>query len=226
MTLAMPLAMNPIHGRGAQQGFVLIIMLLVLVLGSAYFLLVELNNTNLHLQTQADTTRQTAHIMEALLGFALVNKRLPCVAGNGNTGVENCALTGEAYLPWATLGIDAKDSWGRPMRYRVDSNYTVAVTSAPLSVGSFTVRNLVGSTLSQTGINSPPAVVFSCGLDGKPNSGNDANGAPNANGLCDNPGPAVSAYVQDAIVADTFDDIVLWLPRNTLVSRMTAAGKW
>ena len=208
----------------AQRGFVLIIMLLILILGSTYFLLVELNSNALPMKANTEVSRQIEQVIDSLVGFALTNKRLPYAAGVN--GVENNLLSGEGYLPWATLGIDGKDRWGRLLRYRVDNNYTVVSVIAPPSSGGFTVKNLAGATLSQTGGNSPPAVVFSCGVDGKPSNGNDANGVVNTNANCNNPGAALAVYVQDTYATGGFDDILLWLPRSTLVNRMVAAGKW
>jgi type II secretory pathway pseudopilin PulG len=93
------------------------------------------------------------------------------------------------------------------------------------------------SELDYPFISNIVAIVFSCGKNGRPDSrlgrGNDIDSRPNSNALCDNPyiqkptanNPKIY-YIQDVYVEDQFDDLLVWLPKNILIARLTAAGKW
>ena len=59
------------------------------------------------------------------------------------------------------------------------------------------------------------------------------DGIPNSDALCNNPyiNPPTGDnpkyhYIQDVYVEDQFDDLLVWLPKNLLIARLTAAGKW
>lgn len=80
----------------------------------------------------SDTQQQLNQIVDALLGYAAANGRLPCPAAPGATGVEaplnggTCSNPWNGFLPAVTLGIAptdsngyALDSWGNPIRYGV-----------------------------------------------------------------------------------------------------------
>jgi prepilin-type N-terminal cleavage/methylation domain-containing protein len=76
---------------------------------------------------------------EALIGFALVNGRLPCPAdptipsGTTGAGQEYSTCTTSTYtsgvLPWATLGINETDAWGRRLSYVVTNIYADAINA-------------------------------------------------------------------------------------------------
>jgi prepilin-type N-terminal cleavage/methylation domain-containing protein len=87
--------------------------------------------------------------MEALLGFAAANGRLPCPATATSNGVEapagggTCTLFNASdvvpvgYLPGATLGLTPLDSsgrvldaWGNPIRYATATADSSAITTA------------------------------------------------------------------------------------------------
>lgn len=91
------------------------------------------------------------------------------------------------------------------------------------------------SELDYPYVSNIVAIIFSCGKNGRPDSENDIDGQVNSSALCDNPfgqvPPAWNSnprihYVQDVYVEDQFDDILVWLPKNILIARLTAAGKW
>jgi len=135
-----------------------------------------------------DTRRQINEIRDALIGFAIINDRLPCPASPTSTdGAESfasgynaddgiCSHFYNGYIPAATLGLAGMnenglvvDSWGNPIRYAITLwNYKLTKTDGMSSVGisglnpgSFSYL-LVCST--STGINTSPP---SCGATGK-----------------------------------------------------------
>ncbi|CAB1369917.1 prepilin-type N-terminal cleavage/methylation domain-containing protein [Denitratisoma oestradiolicum] len=133
----------------APRGFTLTELAVVLVIVS---LLLGSLLLPLGIQQDARAQRETAQAMEtageALIGFALVQSRLPC-PDSDRDGLENCDATAvdavgvpssglctrsvgrcvggacEGGLPFATLGLPAADSWSSRYRYRVSSPFIV-----------------------------------------------------------------------------------------------------
>jgi prepilin-type N-terminal cleavage/methylation domain-containing protein len=188
------------------------------------------------------TQQRLEDIQEALLGFAVLNGRLPCPAQDGlgkevqQTTINVCDAYDKAdgYLPWATLGVEQYDAWGRPFRYRVDGWFSdkpmQQKTEASLELRERNGKplNIPVETNSNYGSNLV-AIIFSCGKNGRPDDQNDADGVPNLDTSCTNPGTAGATknlYIQDAYVADQFDDILVTLPKVLLINRLTVAGKW
>jgi prepilin-type N-terminal cleavage/methylation domain-containing protein len=107
----------------STRGFTLIEMavalfIITLVLGS---LLVPLT-TQVEQRKTAETQRILDQAMEALLGFAAVNGRLPCPASSTSNGLEvlvipspnggQCSNPFNGFFPAATLGISPVDAQG------------------------------------------------------------------------------------------------------------------
>ena len=191
------------------------------------------------LATRIDMARVKAtrnalqEVRDALTGFAIGDQynRLPCpdIDRDGIADPPGGPCTDvEGHLPWATLGIGRMDAWVRPLRYRADNAYTApsGIGNPPDSAGSFSLRDRHGASLSVTGRKGPAAIVFSCGKNGIPDAGNDADGMPNTQVNCANPGEPDGIYIQDIATAEQFDDILVWLPRPMLLNRLVAAQKW
>ncbi|MGE5769526.1 MAG: type II secretion system protein [Betaproteobacteria bacterium] len=86
----------------------------------------------------SDAARQMENITEALVGFAVINGRLPCPASAASRGQESysgtlgkspCSTYHGGFLPAATLGVAPTDSdgfaldpWGTRVRYAVSSD--------------------------------------------------------------------------------------------------------
>lgn len=201
-------------------------------------------------QRQIGETRKTMEeIRDALLGFAVANGRLPCpdlLAGaNANDGIEdvvanrcpNLVLVSgtnnivSGNLPWLTLGQANQDIWGNRFRYAVVENFARAdlpftfATNSVLRVCSSSTT-CVAAPLTSTAV----AVIISHGTNGRGAINaitNTANPAPiSADELenINNDRDAVSRDKSNA-AANEFDDIVVWLPRFTLLNRMVSAGR-
>jgi prepilin-type N-terminal cleavage/methylation domain-containing protein len=124
-----------------QTGFTLVemaivLMILALLLGG----LLPTLSGQVEQRRITETNKQLDEIKEALIGFAIINGRLPCPATSGSNGVENPSGGGNCtyfsnttnasndYLPAVTLGLSGTDSsglledaWGNPIRYAVTS---------------------------------------------------------------------------------------------------------
>ncbi|MDM8545135.1 type II secretion system protein [Candidatus Venteria ishoeyi] len=226
------------------QGFTLVELAIVLIIVSA---LLGTVLKPLSMQQDVRRVQATQSILEqaktALIGFAMLNQRLPC-PDMDNDGQEEydpsdltvCQANTEGYLPWATLGIISRDAWKNPMRYRADNNYTsnawmtsitpTTATSDKLRIG---LVNTSAPDLITTDANDDSqvlAIIFSCGKNAKPDQRNNDGG-----GLqCTNGTSPDATYAQDSPrynesnPSSDFDDILVWLPKNIFIPQMVQAG--
>jgi len=148
--------MTSLHKHALKQynsGFTLVeiamvLFIITLLLGG----LVPTISAQLDQQRTRETLKRMDDIQQALLGFAMVNGRLPCPAraatatGAANAGVEAmtvnscaCAAAGSTYadytanvcvnttvtgvLPWVTLGLKETDAWDHRFTYRVTAYF-------------------------------------------------------------------------------------------------------
>lgn len=241
-----------------SRGFTLIEMAMVMMI-VGLLLAGLLPNLSAQMESRRinETRKQLEEIKEALIGFVIINGRLPCPAdgliptGQLNAGKE--AKTGtvcanitanraSGVIPWATLGINETDAWGRRFTYSIASDFAddlgtnshgtgCAPNPAPTqasfalcSTGNLSVGASATNTASIT--NQAPAVIVSHGANGLgaympngvkiPISGASSDEASNENNNDD--------FVYHEATSD-FDDQVIWLSTNILSNRMVAAGK-
>jgi len=187
--------------------------------------LVSVSIRNDERDTQADL--EEARI--ALVGFAMVHRRIPCP---GDGFEQPCGLqVAEGTLPWKTLGLPAgTDRFGNPLLYRVDPAYTVPVTldRRCSADGAITFKSRSGTTLHEeigltagmtcyvpdTGSCSceiapqrPIAVIFSAGANGQLEGEN-----------------AVFRPVRP-VYQEAGDDITTWISPHYLKGWLVRAGK-
>jgi len=134
--------------RSIDSGFSLVEVSVVLVIVGLLLagLLLPLG-AQIEQQNMNETNRRLEMAREALVGFAVTNRRMPCPASLSSSGVETTpsavspglgtcsnALTG--YVPAVTLGLQPIDSgtrlfldaWGNPIRYAV-TDFAITFTS-------------------------------------------------------------------------------------------------
>ena len=219
---------------GENHGFTLIeiavaLFIITIVLGS---ILIPLT-TQVEQRKISDTRKALDEIREALIGFALINGRLPCpdtdtnpaAAGYGEEETT-CAttVTQEGYLPWKTLGVAPMDSFGitrtaagspriGDWRYRVHRGFAVPFTLATSVTGTdnLAVRDTANNLIS-SGTERPVAIFYSAG----PNTTADGQNASYE---------GTSGTYQADVPNATFDDILIWISRPSLMNRMVSAGK-
>ncbi|MBI3776801.1 MAG: prepilin-type N-terminal cleavage/methylation domain-containing protein [Gammaproteobacteria bacterium] len=132
------------------KGFTLIEIAIVLVIVGLLLggLLMPLA-TQVEVQRRIETEKTLEQIKEALIGFAMVNGRLPCPAnpsaptGTPTAGVERitaappapaCGAAGEyGVVPWVTLGVSELDAWGRRFTYRVTPSFPDAIVAGTIA---------------------------------------------------------------------------------------------
>lgn len=133
------------HGGFTLVELAVVGILISLLLGSLIAPLAAQSD----MRAYRDTDKALADIREALIGFALVNGRLPCPAaaglasGTASAGEEamsgnKCACDGAVaslggaacsgntivgVLPWSSLGLPETDAWGRRFTFAVDTTY-------------------------------------------------------------------------------------------------------
>ncbi|MBT6275391.1 MAG: type II secretion system protein [Chromatiales bacterium] len=120
--------------RPRNKGFSLIEVAVVIAIVATLLgtLLVPLA-TQVEASKIKSTDATIDEIREALIGYAMINGRLPCpdtdLDGQENhqdPSVDDCTandLAVPGFVPWADLGTPATDAWGRLFRYRVTSAF-------------------------------------------------------------------------------------------------------
>lgn len=229
------------------SGFTLLeIAVVLMIIGLLLGGLIPTLSAQMESQHINETRKQMDEIKDALTGFAIISGRLPCPSnGTAASGDElitgsgisaTCTLT-KGVLPWATLGVNETDGWGRRFTYRVTANFAdgadgTGETTCTIATGvSFQLCSSANlNVLSTSGGSSVaanvPAVVVSHGKNGLgayPARGGAQIGI--ATGDEDENANDNNTFVSKDQVQNGFDDLVAWLSPNTLANRMVTAGK-
>lgn len=132
----------------------------------------------------SDSQKGLADIKDALIGYAITNKHLPCPdkTGGGGPGTANdgqedfvvgtgVCVSQEGNIPWVTLGASDVDSWAHRYHYRVTPAYSNRAPAALFllsSVGTLSVCQTApaGACSVPIALNLP-AVILSYGPNGK-----------------------------------------------------------
>lgn len=219
------------------SGFTLVEMAVVLVIVGLMLggLLIPLS-AQMDQSRVSEARKDLSEIKEALIGYAIINGHLPCPDTDGD-GIENsCGTTTSAgssqgNLPWATLGVQGTDPWGRHYQYRVNDAFGAAGTPFSLSTTGTTtgiLRICSDKTCAATLANNVPAVIYSSGKNG---AVQPPVGADELENTTDSTSTKFDrSFVSHEFSAATatygeFDDIVTWIAPSILMSRMVSAGK-
>ncbi len=120
-------------------------------------------------QRKIAETRETLETAkEALINFALLNKRLPCPdTDNPGDGIGNgCAACAggppascAGWIPFAELSISGQDAWGNRIGYQVSQNYAnnTGITLASDSTINIDTRINDPLTITVEKVDPPPA---------------------------------------------------------------------
>ena len=180
-------------GRRAR-GFTLTELAVVLaIVGLLLGAMMLTFSAQVEIRDRGDTQRRLDDAKELLLGFAIVNGRLPCPATcanppactAGSLGDENpagggtCATYRAGYLPARAIGFQptsgsgfALDAWGNPIRYAVastaDTSTAACPAIAPVSPPSLPAAAAYWSppftTATATGIPNSPTFMKANGV--------------------------------------------------------------
>ena len=211
----------------SQRGAALLIMMLVMILGSASFLLSKLNEKRSALPDASRAQTELGRIRSALIGHAQLNGGcLPCPSLNPLSGIApaSCSLATRAgYLPWQTLNIGEQDPWSHRLRYLVDPDFAVgcSYTQAGDMIGQ--TRNSSGALITQS--SNLVAIVLSHGINGFGSRDHNGNAVVNppashqeeiSNLTTSDRGIRRPMDLNPSSNGGPFDDIVLWIDRQTL----------
>ena len=190
-------------------------------------------------QRRNETRKQLEDISNAMLGYAVINGFLPCPTTASapsaplyGSADAICNFTVGGYLPWKTLGVPETDAWGSRRtsatdpwigywRYRVDRNFA-SPASFVLSTGfgncsstatsdCLVIQDNNGLPLTNT-TERPVIIIYSTGRNINPD-GQNATYEP------------VSGVYQSDVISSSFDDMLIWISRPQLFSKMVSAGK-
>ena len=235
------------HRSSRQTGFTLVELAIVLFIVSLLLggMLLPLSAQQ-DVRQRQETEKTLNDIRDALIGFAVVNGRLPRPATSATDGAEaaaacanDAACTG--FIPWATLGSGKLDGWGKLIRYSVTPAYAnapIALTTIPNRTvqtrdSNGNVIYLAGGASCTTPSQCVPAVIFSQGKShwGVTDAGNalpddsatNADEDANQNGTTNFFSRTLSASTTTP--GGEFDDQVIWVSANVLFNRLVSAGK-
>jgi prepilin-type N-terminal cleavage/methylation domain-containing protein len=237
------------HRRIRQDGFTLVEMAVVLLIVTILMAgLVPTISSQMNQRQINQTRKQLDEIQQALIGFAIVNERLPCPASALTNGQEDpppplvtgtCNHPNDGFVPAAALGLGpvnsqglVVDAWNNPIRYAVTSSYANAFTtqSGMKAIWSTAINLDLQVCTTSTGI-SPTNCASNASLssNGVPmvifSTGKDGlGGLVNPDEAANLHGSTFKTYVSHDF-APTYDDLVVWVSPNTLFNRMVAAGK-
>lgn len=242
---------TPNRLTSAPRGFTLVeLAIVLLIVGLLLGGLFPVLSSQVDQRRVSETSKQVDEIKEALIGFAVINGRLPCPAAPNATGVESpagggtCTNPYDGFVPASTLGLTgtdstgyATDAWGNRIRYAVTtwnvntftktngmSTTGISALAPDLQVCS-TATGIIGGTACAAGAaltaSGVPAVVLSMGKNGGAGAaGIDETANIDGNQTFVNHLPAPSTATNGE-----FDDIVTWISNPVLVNRMVAAGR-
>ncbi len=223
------------------------LFILTLLIGSILFpLTAQIDQSRV-----SRTERQLEQIKEALIGYAIINRNLPCPAKSATDGNEDrisggttCRLVSSnpirvGFLPWVTLGLDQADAWDNLFRYSVSATHTDSdlTTNFTLDdIGDITIqtRDNTGALVNLSNSSAIPVVIMSHGKNSF--GATTREGTPRftpggwAGDERDNANNSTTFVWRIRTERTTapggeFDDIVAWITPNILNSRMVAAGR-
>lgn len=155
--------------RDAAGGFTLIeLAVVVAIIAILLGALLSPLATQHALRKNKEAERELRDIKEALIGFAIVNGRLPWPDIDvPPDGAENIPLSPvavpctvcEGLLPWQTLGVAPTDPWGRIYLYRVSKEFAFpAQTGQPVGIEQMDLGDLGTIQISTRGDNPAAGV--------------------------------------------------------------------
>ncbi len=224
--------------RYFQSGFTLVEMSIVLVIISLLIggLLTPLS-TQKEQEKRGDNADLLKQAREALIGYALVNVRLPCpdtdAVGSLTSGQENAPCTNNpapptGRLPWVTLDVAGEwDAWGEPhqVNYVVNGAFTAKIalySAGTIDVDAIDIYAATGNCGSGTNLvaGNVPALIWSTAkTDYTLQAPARVDEQDNADGD--------RCYVYrdySTILNQEFDDQMVWISDNILFNRMVSAG--
>lgn len=211
--------------KNYKSGFTLVEMAIALVIiGLVISAFLTPFTAQVEQSRNAEARRDLTEIKEALLGFAVINGRLPCPDVDANGTDDGCANTNSnatsgGNVPWTTLNTKQFDPWGRRYQYQINNAFSAIFILTTTGLGAGSIRVCTTFACVNTEANNVPTVAFSTGQNG---------------GIL----PPVSLDERENLdvdrdfvsrefnnVAGGFDDHIVWISTNVLMNRMVTVGR-
>lgn len=245
------------NSMNRARGFTLIELVLVIgIIGLLLGALLAPLATQVQQRRVKETENSLADVREALIGYALANGRLPCPDTDTATpdGDENFPCTGASqsgFLPWATLGINPVDTWGRLYLYRVTEEFTYQTVPGSVAAannnqldlgdtGDITIKDRASDKSEIILASTAAAAVVSLGQNGYGGQDLDNNTLVVPTGTDEPENTDGDAEFvkrghspQASPCSDTagtsafceYDDLLIWIPDSLLKGRLVAANQ-
>ena len=230
--------------RRRQRGLALMVMVVVMIVGSSYILVRQLNSAAQRMNSIASSNNALAQAKDALVGYAATNNgrpgALPCPdrfpPGDANEGKGGSTTNGIGFcpnasdrvgrLPWKTLGLqDLRDASGERLWYALSDNFRDA-TGKVVNSDTPGTLNLNGnaapsSPFTATSLaSSIAAIVFAPGtaLSGQNRDPTNASTLVSVANYLDgaNGDVANDNAFSSALASDTFNDTLLAITHGDL----------
>jgi len=229
----------------------IVLFIVALLLGG----LLPTVSSQMEQQHRSETRKQLDNIQQALIGFAMLNGRLPCPASLASSGVESnftgggdCTDFFNGYVPAVTLGLTpvndkglVLDGWNNPIHYAVTNKNIGLATNAftsPNGMKTATLNSLATATPLLVVCSSATSITATtCGTSAKLTDNAPAlvyslgkNGgsiSTEADELANTNGTNINGDIVfvNHDQTPTFDDLVVWISPNILINKMVSAGK-
>lgn len=232
-----PMQDYSVHSRGVLSkgvdGFTLVEVAVVMIVFSLILVgTIDIMRSQSRQQKVDQANADLQEIKQALLGFIVVNDRLPCAASPGAiTGIEDCATPlFDGLLPWSTLGVKPVDPWSHAYSYAVAPEYssdTLPPTSTPIALtldttinpNPITIQNVDNTANIATGL---AFMVVSHGSNSKMAYWINGNATRPTS---DDPTAIESENADDdEIFRLGSDDLLMWIPPAVLKYTLVQAG--
>lgn len=203
-----------------NRGFTLVeiaivLAIVALLLGG----LLPVISSQVEQQRRNETRKYMDEVRDALLGYAIANKHLPCPDANGDGLAEAACTTAASQvgtLPYKELGVTDRDAYGAVLLYAVTVGFADSTTPFTLTTaGTMNVCPSAATCPATFLTNNAVAVIVARGANWA--TASSADETENTNGD--------TKFVSHDLVQNGFDDLVVWLSPNTLFNRMVAAGQ-
>lgn len=205
-------------------------------------------NAQVEQRNYDETVRRLNAAADAVLAFAVVNRRLPCPAAPATTGVESpaggvCTNSFNGFLPGETVGFAYLDSdrygvdaYNNRIRYAVSAAVT-GCTGTPTTPHFTSAANLKSNGIScrpndldvctsaacaarVVSTQTAAFIVYSTGKNGADSSGYGADETENTDGDA----RFVSRPAGTPTTSGAYDDILVAVPAGALYSKLMTAG--
>lgn len=238
---------RPAHGFSLVEMAIVLVIVGLLLGGMLMPLSAQMEQRRI-----SETKKAMDEITQALIGFAVVNGRLPCPAdptlarGTLNAGREDFSGTicnrFVGALPWADLGVNETDAWGWRFTYRVTASFGDAISqntfTPPVSCtptptptqSSFALCSQGDNTILATAggatvASTIPAVIISHGKNGAGGYTITGTQIPLSADADEAENSNGDTTFVNKTPTDTYDDLTVWVSPNTLFNRMVSTSK-